>query len=182
MSQLLLVLITAIVTGAISVTGIWFGSNLTRRNEDWKWRRDHALEAYSDFVRAADLLRKETDQIYFTLDCGTVEHVKKADVVYEKLHEMNRTTARIFLLAPDEVREKMHAFTDCMNKQIVPRSIRCPKIAVDEWNAAMTASAEPQVAFMNAARNDLGVHRPLYTVEEWAEIRAARSPWWKLGN
>ena len=51
MNQLLLVLITALVTGVVSISGIWFGSRLTRVAEDRKWRRDRVVEAYAEFLR-----------------------------------------------------------------------------------------------------------------------------------
>src|ERR1700730_12843286 len=44
MDQLLVVLITALVTAAFSFTGLWIGARLTRRNEARKWRRDRVLE------------------------------------------------------------------------------------------------------------------------------------------
>ena len=61
MNQILLVLITAVVTGAVSISGIWLGSRLTRQNESQKWRRDRCLEAYSELVRVVELVRHESD-------------------------------------------------------------------------------------------------------------------------
>lgn len=182
MNQVLLVFITAIVTGIASVTTLWFGSSLTRGNEDVKWRRDHVLEAYTDFARTIDLIRAESDRIYIAIECTTPEHVKQAEVIFEKLLEMDRISYRIYLLAPDVVRAKMNALTDHLSKEVAHQSIKCPKMDKDERSASMTQTAELQVAFMNAARNDLGVNRPLYTIEEWSAIWASEKPWWKFGR
>jgi hypothetical protein len=181
MNQFLLVLITALVTGIVSVTGIWFGSSLTRGNEDWKWRRDHALEAYSTFMQAVDQLRKETDNLYF-VDCDTDAWVKQADLLYDKIIELDRATSRVFLLAPRDVINKMDDLTDNLRNGLVKVSRKCPKIDKDEWKTSGLVSAPPQAAFMNAARNDLGVHPPQYSIAEWTRILASEKPWWRFGR
>lgn len=56
MNQPTVVLITALVTGVVSMSGIWLGSRLTRENEDRKWRRDKALDAYSELLQAVEIV------------------------------------------------------------------------------------------------------------------------------
>jgi hypothetical protein len=102
MNQLIVVLITALVTGAISISSLWLGSRLTRSNEDRKWRRDHALEACSTFISLVDAITLEADNAYL-LECGTEEHAKQGVIVVEKLSELFRTSNRIVLLASKEL-------------------------------------------------------------------------------
>jgi hypothetical protein len=54
MGQPLLLVLIAILGITGTLGGVWLGSRLTRRNEDRKWRREHALEAYSNFLRLVD--------------------------------------------------------------------------------------------------------------------------------
>jgi hypothetical protein len=107
MDQLLVVLITALVTGVVSVSGIWFGSYLTRGNEDRKWRRDRCLQAYSEVLEAVYMVGFEADRVYFGGDCGTQEHGKQTAIVLEKTAEMYRTEQRVRLVAPDQVNARL---------------------------------------------------------------------------
>lgn len=182
MNQLLLVLITALVTGILSVSGIWVGSRLTRDNEDRKWRRDHALEAYSQFVEAVDEVRFESDRIYISTEyeCGTEEHKKQAEVVLDKMVKSDRLAQRLFLLAPEIVNARAMQLTAHMGTEIVTKSIVCPKIGKNERDAAMKHAAQLLVYFRSAARNDLDIHLPLHTREEWDQIRLTEKRWWRL--
>jgi hypothetical protein len=164
MSQLLLVLITALVTG---VPSIWFGSYLTRGNEDRKWRRDRCLEAYSEVLRAVDSVRFEADATYFGADCGTEEHAKQHEIVLEKVAEMYRTEQRVRLVAPDEVNARLRALAYHVGTEIGAKLSKCPKIDEGGRKSAMEKFAELLVRFTNEARNDLGIHPPLHRFEEW---------------
>jgi hypothetical protein len=85
LNQLIVVLITAVVTGIVSISGIWFGSYLTRGTDTEKWRRDHALETYYQMVEAVQVVLTESDRIYITAECGTDNHVKQGEVVLAKM-------------------------------------------------------------------------------------------------
>ena len=54
MSQPLVLVLIAILGITGTLGGVWLGSRLTQRNEDRKWRREHTLEAYSNFLRLVD--------------------------------------------------------------------------------------------------------------------------------
>ena len=117
MNQISLVLITAVVTGAVSISGIWLGSRLTRQNESQKWRRDRCLEAYSELVRVVELVRHESDICYLAKECGTEEHTKQAEIVFLKMAEMNRiATGPIKLIKSredDTANGVYHPITQC---------------------------------------------------------------------
>jgi hypothetical protein len=182
MNQLLLVLITALVTGAVSVSGIWLGSYLTRGNEDRKWRRDRCLEAYSELLRAAESVRFEADAAYFGADCGTQEHAKQHGIVLEKVAEMYRTEQRVSLMAPDEVNARLLALAYHVGTEIGAKLSKCPKIDESERKLATEKFAKLLVRFINEARNDLGIHPPLHTIEEWEKIVATEKSYWRLGR
>jgi hypothetical protein len=165
-NQILLVLITALVTGVVSITGIWFGSRLTRKSEDRKWRRDHALEAYTELIAAIDIVIFECDRIYVGVKCGTTEHNEQAELVLEKLAEMDRIAKRVFLLAPSAVNNRMHSLTQHVGEKIAKALCACPKIKEGERDAAKDKLAVLLAAFTNDARNDLGIHAPLQRIAE----------------
>lgn len=182
MNQLLVVLITALVTGVVSVSGIWFGSYLTRGNEDRTWRRDRCLEAYSELLRTVEMVRFEADAAYSGADCGTQEHAKQHGIVLEKVTEMYRTEQRVNLVAPDEVNARLGALAYHVGTEIGAKLSKCPKIDESERKSAMKKLATLLVHFINQARNDLGIHPPLHTIEEWKKIVGTEKSWWRLGR
>jgi hypothetical protein len=107
MDQLPVVLTTAFVT----IFCVWLGSYLTRGNEARKWRRERCLDAYSEVLGAIDMVRHEADAAYFDADCGTPQHIKQHEIVFEKVAEMYRTEQRVTLVAPDEVNAHLAALS-----------------------------------------------------------------------
>lgn len=156
MNQFLLVLVTALVTGVVSFTGIWFGSNLTRGNEDLKWRREHALEAYSNYIRLIDTIIHEASKAY-RAECGTEELRKSADILVEKLNELHLTSDRIILLSTTDLQKP---FSDLSRfvPELAEQYTTCPKIPKAQAAETRSKLAELQASFMMNARNDLGVH------------------------
>jgi hypothetical protein len=177
MSQSALLVLIAIlgVTGTLS--GVWLGNRLTRRNEDRKWRRDRCLEAYSELVRVVELLLHECDLTYVGQKCGTEEHTKQADLAYRKMAEMNRIALGMQLVAPRAVKEKMWELTAHVGNEIVPKSIRCPKIEGSEFDSAKTKAAKLMIDFIYDARNDLGIDLPLDTIEGQRQLLGTKEPW-----
>jgi hypothetical protein len=161
MNQLLLVLITALVTGGISISGIWFGSRLTHGNEYRKWRRDHALEAYSTFLRAVDALVSQSAAAWYG-ECGTEEHAKQRGAVHDNVQQMHIAGTRIVLLSPDALQAPFTALTKHLGTEIAGTSCKCPKVSEDERQAAITKLVTLQAEFILAAREDLGVQTPLH--------------------
>ena len=145
------------VTGVVSVSGIWFGSYLTRGNEDRKWRRDHALEAYSEFIRLVNAITVEAGNVYIA-ECGTVESVKHRKKLLEKLAELYRTHDRVILLAPLELQMPVTALMRQITGPFVTKSIQCPKAPDAEVKAEGEKLVTLNTDFTFKARNDLGVH------------------------
>jgi hypothetical protein len=156
MNQLTVVLITALVTGVVSVSGIWFGSYLTRGNEDRKWRRDQALEAYSEFIRLVNAITVEAGNVY-VIECGTEEFLRHQVVLFENLAELYRTNDRVILLASDELQAPLTALIKHVTGAFVTKSSQCPKAPDAEVKADGARLAELNTDFIFKARNDLGV-------------------------
>lgn len=164
MNQLLVVLITALVTGVVSISGIWFGSHLTRENESRKWRREHALEAYTAVLRACAVVMDEADNIYHMEP--SAERVAQGKLLFEKVAEMYRLSDRVTLLGPREIHASVDALTLYYGTDIAARAQKAPKPSDDEWRVIRAGAAPLYMKFMMQARNDLGVHEPLYPIEE----------------
>ena len=66
-----------------------------------------------------------------------------------------------------------------MGTEIGAKLSKCPKIDEGERKSAMEKFAELLVRFTNEARNDLGIHPPLHTFEEWETTLATTKSWWR---
>jgi hypothetical protein len=175
-----MIILLALLAVAGTLGGVWLGRYLERDNEALKWRRDHALEVYSEFIRAIEVAHAGSDLMYISEVCGMEGHHKQAEVLLQNMLDMDRISQRLFLLAPDVVNARMSDLTEHMRKEIITKAMTRPKIEKGERDSAMKKSAELLAIFRNAARNDLGVHPPRYSAEEWTKIVVADKPWWRF--
>jgi len=173
MNQLLLVLITALVTSVVSISGIWFGSRLTRVAEDRKWRRDRVVEAYAEFLSAVDVAIAVAGNAYGAR-YGSDEHAEQCRLVLEKVAEMHRLSGRIILLSSDAVEAPFSSLSGFITTNLLIMAIKCPKASPEERKATNTKLASLLAAFMVVARDDIGIHPAV----GGAEI--TKKPWWKL--
>jgi hypothetical protein len=67
-----------------------------------------------------------------------------------------------------------------VGKEIVRMSMACPKIEKNEREPEMTKGAVLLAYFRNAARNDLKIHPPQYTREEWRQLGETEKSWWQF--
>jgi hypothetical protein len=174
MNQLILVLLTVLVTGTVSTSGIWLGSRLTRGNEDRKWRRDRALETYSDFLQAAEMVRLAAHAAYLGPDCGTPEHAKQHGIVNERLAEMYRAQQRASLVASYAVYVSLATLGFHVVAEIGAKWTMCPKVSGDEINQTLEKYTALQLTFTNVARNDLDIRSPL------RKNKMPKTPWWQF--
>jgi hypothetical protein len=80
-----------VVVGAGISTGVTYLLAVRKEATDTRnWRRDHALEAYSEFIRLVNAIIAEAGNAYIT-EYGTVESVKHRDKLLEKLTELYRS-------------------------------------------------------------------------------------------
>jgi hypothetical protein len=165
MNQLIVVLITALVTGAISISSLWLGSRLTRTNEDRKWRRDHALEAYSEFGHLVNAISLKAKDAYMA-ECESEQYSKHGKTIVEKISELYRSNNRIILLSSNEVREPFTALSLYV-PTLAATSTQCPKASEAEIQAVRKKFDELYASFIVTARDDLGVHLPHQEWPRW---------------
>jgi hypothetical protein len=178
MGQSVLLIFTAMVGIVGTLGGVWLGRYLERENESRKWRRDRCLEAYSEFLRAAELVRHKCDISYRAKKCDTEEHTKQAELAFLKMAEMNRIARGV---SPNAVEASMWGVSSRIG-ELVTQSITCPKIELSEVDSAKAKVSKLIVDFISAARNDLSVNLPLDTVEGVRKYYGNpwRQRWWRL--
>jgi hypothetical protein len=156
MSQLIVAVLAVLGT----LLSVWFGSYLTRESETQKWRRDRALEAYSEVIKAVEAVRNAADISYFSHfdePCVSEQRAKHMGVVADKLAELLRVVQSVKLVAPDAVNGSISILRDHMG-EVADKSNECPKIEKSERKAIMSKFSLLLSQFLNEARNDLGVH------------------------
>ena len=154
----------ALLAVAGTLGGVWLGRYLERDNEALKWRREHALEAFTEVLRACAVVMDEADNIYHLEP--SAERVAQGKLLFEKVAEMYRLSDRVTLLGPREIHASVDALTRYYGTDIAARAQKAPKPSDDEWRAVRAGAAPLYMKFMMQARNDLGVHEPLYSIDE----------------
>lgn len=81
---------TLLITGALTLTGVWLGSHLTGRTEHRKWLREQKQVAYTNFLSDAGLH-----------DMGKI--IDGTILMPEYLTKQFTTMQRMTLLASDEI-------------------------------------------------------------------------------
>jgi hypothetical protein len=152
-----LVIALALLAVAGTLGGVWLGRYLERDNESVKWRRDRALEAYSEVIRAVEGVRNAADIAYFIEECGTEEHRKQIRLVGDKLAELLRVGQSVTLVAPTAVNVPVQMLREHMG-EVAQKSNDCPKIEKSERKAIMLKFSQFLTQFLSEARNDIGVH------------------------
>jgi hypothetical protein len=162
-----LMILLAVLAVVGTLGGVWLGHYLERDNEVFKWRRDHALEAYSEVIKAVEAVRNAADISYFSYfngPCVTEQHAKHMGIVADKLAELLRVAQTAKLVAPDAVNGSISILRDHMG-EVAAKSNDCPKIEDSERKAMMSKFSLLLSQFLNEARNDIGVHPPLYAID-----------------
>jgi hypothetical protein len=160
-------IIQTIMLGVGPLIGIWLGSRLTRFKEDRQWRRDRCLEAYTDVIRACEIVAAEASRLYLELS----DHTTQLQVLYEKISELHRASQRAILLAPKEMMATLTALITHTEKQIAVKAGISPKIPLDDWKKITTTDLAIITArFTDEARNDLGTHSPFRIVDRCRRI------------
>jgi hypothetical protein len=154
------VIVLALIAVCGTLGGVWLGRYLERDNDAMKWRRDHALEAYSEVIKAVEAVRNAADISYFVESCETEKHGKQMGVVADKLAELLRVVQSAKLVAPDAVNGSISILRDYMG-EVAERSNDCPAIEKSERKAIMSKFSQLLSQFLNDARNDIGVHPSL---------------------
>lgn len=158
----------SLVVGSMTLVGVLVGAAITNRvnyllavrkeaADTRNWRRDRALEAYSEFTRLVNAITVEAGNVYIA-ECGTVESAKHREKLFEKLAELYHTHDRVILLASLELQMPITAIMRQVTQAIVTKSIQCPKAPDAEVKAEGEKLATLNTDFTFKARSDLGVH------------------------
>jgi hypothetical protein len=164
-----IVVVLALIAVCGTLGGVWLGRYMERDNDALKWRRDHALEAYTDFMRACTVVVEAADGIHSMEE--SPERVAQGKLLFEKTTEMYRLSDSVTLLAPTDLHIPMFELANYYGRDIAARAQETPKPSDDEWRTIRARAPALYLNFLMKARNDLGIHEPLYTVEEWKEKR-----------
>lgn len=160
-------IIQTIMLGCGPLFGIWLGSWLTRGNQERQWRRDRCLEAYTDVMRACEIVHTEATRLYLEFsDDPTIQ----LQVLSEKTSELHRAIQRAALLVANEMVPTLHALS-AHTDRVAARAGAFPKLSLDEWKKiTITDIGNIVTQFMNGARNDLEVHSTLRVFDLWGKL------------
>jgi hypothetical protein len=159
----------ALLAVAGTLGGVWLGRYLERDNEALKWRREHVLAAYTEVLRACAVVMDEADNIYHMEP--SIARAAQGKLLFEKVADMYRLSDRVTLLGPREIHASVGTLTRYYGSDIAARPHKAPKPSDDEWKAIRTGAPPLYMKFMMQARNDLGVHEPLYTIKELEDLK-----------
>ena len=109
------------------------------------------------------VLRQKTRRLFLL---NLLKRVAQGKLLFEKVAEMYRLSDRVTLLCPREIHASVDALTRYYGTDIAARAQKAPKPSDDEWRTIRAGAAPLYMKFMMQARNDLGVHEPLYSIDE----------------
>jgi hypothetical protein len=112
---------------------------------------------------------EEADNVY-EMERGA-ERVEQAKVLFEKVSEMYSLSDRVTLLAPADLHKPLYDLAHFYGQDVAARAQKSPPPSREEWDKIRKSAPSLYMNFMMKARNDLGVHEPLYTAEEWRKMR-----------
>jgi hypothetical protein len=163
--------LVGVVLGAGISTGVAYLLAVRREAvETQNWRRNHALEAYSDVLKASKTAHFAAIAAYIA-DCNTEEHAKQALLIRDAIAELHGVVDRTLLLSPKEMYDDLRSLVSYCTGELGANAINCPKIAKAEWDKIQGAGyIRVHNDFTLAARNDLGIHAPHFTAKEWMKI------------
>ena len=141
------------IGSAVTLAAVWLGSILARSNEARNWRRDRSLEAFSDLMRASDIVRDEATVIR-TMEIGTAEHAAKHKVLVDAVAEMYRLADRVSLLGGKLVRDSATTLTLHCGK-LSEEASKTPKPSDEEWKELTSLLANLYSNFRAYARDEV---------------------------
>jgi hypothetical protein len=132
--------------------GAWLGNYLARAKEERQWRRDRSLEAYTDVMRASDIVITEAHRLYLEI---VDDRTTQLQTLSEKTSELHHVAHRAALLAPMEIAASIHALVAPIDA-VATRAGASPKLRSEEWkNLTTTDRAVIVTRLSNQAWHDL---------------------------
>jgi len=172
-----IIALIGVLIGAIISTGTtYFLAQRKEKSDERNWRRDHALNAYNDVLKASETVHFVAIAAYIA-DCNTDEHAKQALLVRDAIAELHGVVDRVLLLSPIEMYDDLRNLVSYCTGEVGGNSIQCPKIGKTEWDKIQGAEfVRLHNNFAVAARNDLGIHGPYWSAEQIRRFNQERRP------
>jgi len=166
----IITIILALIAVGGTLVGTWLGRLLERSNDERKWRRERCVEVIIEVFNSCHIVAFEADKDYYSIECGSLEHVKQNEVVIEKVSEMDRTLHKAILLLSWDVYNKVFDLVNHCGKEIATKSQMCPKLSKSEWSKIRIIDyATLYMDCIMAARNDLELFPKRYKVMGYKE-------------
>jgi hypothetical protein len=156
MTQSTLTAVMGLIGVAGTLGGVWLGRYLERGNEAVKWRREHCLNAYTDLLRACDVILFEATEACQMM-APTDDALAQNDLVLKNVAEMLRLKDRVSLIGSAEIDKPLVDLTTHY-QNMAERAARLPKPSAGEWDKLVREAADLYRAVVRLARNDLGVN------------------------
>jgi hypothetical protein len=132
--------------------GTWLGNYLARAKEERQWRRDRSLEAYTDVIRASDIVINEAHRLYLEI---VDDHTTQLQTLSEKTSEFHHAANKAALLAPIKITASIHALVAHID-DVATRAGVSPKLPLEEWKKLTTTDRAVIVTRLsNEAWHDL---------------------------
>ena len=149
--------------------GTWLGNYLARAKEERQWRRDRSLEAYTDVMRASDIVITEAGRLYLEI---VDDRTTQLQTLSEKTSELHHVAHRAALLAPIEIAASIHALVAHID-HVVTRAGASPKLPLEEWKKLTTTDRAVIVTRLsNQAWHDLRGRSSL--ADQWKKMLRRR--------
>src|ERR1700693_4684947 len=117
--------LVGVVVGAVISTGVAYLLAVRKEAvEKQSWRRDRALEAYSDVLKASENVHFVAIAAYI-VDCNTEEHAKHSRLIREAIAELHGVVDRVLLLSPKEMYDDLRSLVSYCTGEIGANAIKC---------------------------------------------------------
>lgn len=139
--------------------GAWLGVQLSRDKEERQWRRDRSLDAYTDLLRASEIVREAASKLYSArFDDNSLG--SQLRILQERCSELQRVADRASLLAPDEMQEPIRSLVDHYSDLVVSFTTgKVREIELRSYAEIISTEVEVDNSFRAKVRTDLHLNR-----------------------
>ena len=164
-------LLAAILTAPITLLAVWFGSWLTRGNQQQQWIREQRLKVYVDILECCHLLTLASDKVRQSIKADNEDREILINTLSERSSDINTIDARIVLLLSGNVRKSANELVIYCGKVISSASGNDPPIMHREWrNLRFHKYWDLRHKFVSYAHVDLGIEQPKKTNAIWKRL------------
>jgi hypothetical protein len=141
--------------GASALVGVFAGPWVKARTDLDQWRRERRLDSYAELARTTQDLAEVLNRLRRAWLASGDELGSARQGLERAVYELERTGSRVHLLGAPSVRNASAVLLDYVEGTIGPFEGR---VLDEQWfDMATDGLAVKYVAFLEAARHDLGV-------------------------